>query len=151
MRTARYLAALLAAMALLAACGGGGSSGSGGGDQAAIKNRHNSVVKHFNDGDAKAILDDDVPASARRTCSDKDAKDVVNGARQALGGRLSVRNVDNIQVAGNKATARVVYGIGQTQAVSAGAVTVPFVKSGGWKLDPGDFGGCNGILPNGTG
>lgn len=150
MKKATYVAALLAVAVLLAACGGS-SSGSAGGDQAAIKSRLNSVVNHFNSGDAKAILDGDVPASARRTCSDKDAKDVVNGARQALGGKLSVKSIDNIQVNGSHATARVAYGIGQSQTARAGAVTVPFVKSGGWKLDPGDFGGCNGILPNGSG
>jgi hypothetical protein len=144
-------AALLATAALLAACGGGSGSGSAGGDQGAIKSRLDSVVNHINAGDGKAILDDDVPASARRTCSDKDAKDVVNAARQALGGKLTVKSVDDVQVNGSKATAKVVFGTGVPQAPTSGAMTVPFVKSSGWKLDPGDLGGCNGILPNGSG
>src|SRR5438552_18500555 len=98
---------------MVGACSSNNSKSGGNDDATAIRNRVNSIVNHFNNGDSKAILDDDVPASARRVCKDNVAKDTVNGARQALqalGVKLSVKSVDNVMVNGNKATADVTVG-----------------------------------------
>jgi hypothetical protein len=150
----KRLVALIAAVAVtlvLGACSSSNNNTGGGSDATAIRNRVNSVITHFNNGDGKAILDNDVPASARRTCSDKDAKDLVNGARQqlqTLGVKLSVKSVDNIVVTGNKATADVT--LGGIPASSSFPVT--FVKDGSsWRLDTSAASGCNGLLINQTG
>lgn len=148
--------AALAAAAVVAVCSCSGSTNATPtNDTAAIRARMTSLISHFNSGDAKAILDDDVPASARRTCSDKDAKDAINGARQqlqAVGGKVSLKSVDNVAVNGSNATASVVFATGLPFPPETPAATIPFVKDGGsWRLDTTDANGCNGLLPSGVG
>jgi hypothetical protein len=132
--------ALICAM-LAAACSGGGSP------EQQIRNRVQSFVAHYNEDDAKAILDNDVPVSFRRTCSDSEAKRMVSQARQ-LSGQLNVKSVDNITVQGNKATARVVLGTGQPLLPQTPPVTIPFVhEDGSWRFNISPTQGCNGLLP----
>ena len=143
-------------LVFMAACGGGtnnkANGKSGNSDATQIRSRVDSVVNHINNGDAKAILDDDVPASARRTCSDKDAKDTVGTLRQqmqAAGAKLSVKSVSDVSVSGNKATANVVFATGVTLIPDTPPVPMPFVKDGGsWKVDTSDSSGCNGLIPS---
>src|SRR5579883_3415396 len=111
--------ALLGGCALLA-CSGGGSP------QQQIQNRVQAFTTHFNEDDAKAILDDDVPTSFRRSCSDGDAKQALGQARQ-FGTKLSVKNVSNIVVNGSKATAQVVFDTGLPILAQSPSLTVPFV------------------------
>ncbi len=145
--------ALVAVLLMLTSCSNSNTTSNAkpASDQAQIINRVTSLVGHFNSGDAKAILDDDVPASARRTCSDKDAKDTVGSARQqlqALGGRLAVKSVNDVVVTDNKATANVVFTTGVAALPETAPVAVPFIKDGGsWKVDPGELSGCNGLIP----
>ena len=142
-------------LVFVAACGGTNNktdSKSGNNDATQIRSRVDSVVNHINNGDAKAILDDDVPASARRTCSDKDAKDTVGTLRQqmqAAGAKLSVTSVTDVSVSGNKATANVVFATGLASIPDTSPVPMPFVKDGGsWKVDTSDSSGCNGLIPS---
>ncbi len=156
MRTAIGIAVMAILLGFVAACSSSNNNKTGtANDDTQIRNRVNSIINHFNGGDAKAILDDDVPASARRTCSDKDAKETVNGARQQLqdqGGKLAVKSVDSINVLGNKATADVVFTTGVAAVPETPPVPVSFVKDGGtWHFDPGDVSGCNGLIPTGVG
>lgn len=145
---------LLLAITLTVACSSGNNSKSGGSDDAsAIRSRVSSLIDHFNSGDAKAILDNDVPASARRTCSDKDAKDTITTAKQSLtslGLKLSLKSVDNVVVTGNKATADVLVNTGSP--LGAQPLHAQFVKDGGsWRLDTSAAQGCNGLVINGLG
>jgi hypothetical protein len=140
-----WSAAVVVACALLAC------SGSGGTPQQQIQNRVQAFTTHFNEDDAKAILDDDVPTSFRRTCSDAAAKQALNQVRQ-FGTKLSVKSVNNIAVNGSKATAQVVFDTGLPIAAQVPALTVPFVhEAGSWRFDTGNAGGCNGILPTSLG
>ncbi len=154
MRTA-FGIALAAILLLLTSCSSNSNSTDSVSDQAQISHRLASLVDHFNNGDAKAILDDDVPPSARRTCSDKDARDTVSGAKQqlqALGGKLSLKSVNDVVVTGNRATANVVFATGVAALPETPPIPVPFIKDGGsWKLDPGEASGCNGLIPTALG
>jgi len=144
-RRVDWAAALAGAaiVVLTVACGGSAKD-----DTAKIKDRVSSLVGHYNSGDAKAILDDDVPASARRTCSDKDAKDFLTQEKQ-LAPRYSVRSVDNVNVTGKNASATVSL---LTDAAKATQVPFALVKSGGnWLLDTSGMDGCNGLFPGATG
>jgi|GEM_PF-1949989 len=135
------LCGALACAALIAACSGGGSP------EQQIRNRVQSFVTHYNEDDAKAILDNDVPTSFRRTCSDSEAKRVLGQARQ-LSGQLSVKSVDNINVQGNKATARVVLTTGQPLLPQTPPVTISFIhEDGGWRFNTPPTQGCNGLIP----
>ncbi|MHB8574622.1 MAG: Rv0361 family membrane protein [Dehalococcoidia bacterium] len=153
MKRLYWLVPLVTALVVVAACSSSGNTG-GSDDSSMIRGRVSSVVSHFNSGDSKAILDSDVPASARRTCSDKDAKDAVSSAQQqlkALGGKLSVKSVDNIVVSGNKATADVTVNTG-IAAVPSQIVPAMFVKNGGsWRVDTSALQGCNGLFFSGLG
>src|SRR5262245_11664114 len=110
----RSLLPLILCAIVVGACGGagsnGGSSASSSDPTTAIAARMKSVVAHIDSGDAKAIVDSDVPASARRTCSDKDARDTVNAYRQLFpaGSKLVAGPVTNVSTSENKATASVV-------------------------------------------
>jgi hypothetical protein len=147
------LVLLLAAPLIVAGCG---SSGSGKGatssdPKTAITARMNSLIGHINSGDAKAILDNDVPTSARRTCSDKDARATIGALRAQLpaGATFVVQDVRDVQVVGNKATATA--SIGVTGQVQPQPATLAFVKDGGnWRLDPSGSTGCNGLIPQGV-
>jgi hypothetical protein len=146
------LAALLPAALILlgAACGSGGNSGgaASGDPTAAITARMNSLLSHINSGDAKAILDNDVPPSARRTCSDQDAKNTIDALRQSLpaGATLSLSGVSDVNVVGNRATATVMIDESGQQPQPASLV---FVKSGNsWKLDTSGQSGCAGLIPH---
>lgn len=133
------------AAALLIACSGGGSP------QQQVQNRVQAFVTHFNEDDAKAILDDDMPTSFRRTCSDADAKQAIGQARQ-FGAKLAVKSVNNITVNGSKATAQVVFDTGLPIAAQSPVLTLPFVhEAGSWRFDTGNGNGCNGILPSSLG
>lgn len=143
----RLLLFALAAFAVvtLAACSSGGSA------QQQIQSRVQAFATHFNEDDAKAILDDDVPTSFRRTCSDADAKQAVGQARQ-FGAKLAVRSVNNITVSGDKARAQVVFDTGLPIAAQSPALTVGFIhEAGAWRFDTGNANGCNGILPTSLG
>ena len=140
------LAGAFALLFLTSACSSGGGT-----PQQQIQNRVQSFVTHYNEDDAKAILDSDVPTSFRRTCSDADAKQTITQARQ-FSSNLSVKSVDNITVNGDKATARVVFGTGSSLLPQAPSLTVPFVKDAGtWRFDTGSSNGCNNILPTSFG
>lgn len=129
-----------ALLATVAACSSGGSP------QAQIRDRVQAFVTHFNEGDAKTMLDSDVPTSFRRTCSDQDAKNLIKQA-QGFGAKLSVNSIDNIQISGDKATASVALGTGVALLPNTPPATVPFVKSdGSWRIDTSGAGaGCSGI------
>ncbi|HZQ35539.1 MAG TPA: hypothetical protein VFD32_06375 [Dehalococcoidia bacterium] len=132
-----------AILAVGVACGGSGKS-----DTAKITDRVNSLVSHYNKGDAKAILDDDVPASARRTCSDSDAKDFLTQEKQ-LASHYTVRSVDNVSINGKSARAMVSL---LTDGAKTAQVPFPLVKSGGnWLLDTSGMNGCNGLFPSAAG
>jgi len=141
------VAASIAALTVLGAlaCSGGGTP------QQQIQSRVQSFVTHFNEDDAKAILDDDVPPSFRRSCSDADAKQTINQARK-FGAKLAVKSVSNIAVNGDHAAAQVVLTTGVGLAPQTPAVTVPFVKNAGaWRFDAPSGNGCNNILPTSLG
>lgn len=130
---------------------GGGGGGGGGSDTAQIKSRINSLVNHVSSGNAKAILDDDVPASARRTCSDKDAKDSLTRLKE-LAPKLAVKSIDDVTITGSKATASVVLSTGNALLQQTPPVPFPLVKdNGGWRIDPSEASGCNGLVPTGLG
>ncbi len=140
-RTAALAGAVIVVVS--AACGGSAKD-----DTAKIRDRVNSLVGHYNSGDAKAILDDDVPASARRTCSDKDAKDFLTQVKQ-LAPHYAVKSVDTVNVTGKSASATV-----SLSTDPAKTTQVPFslVKSGGnWLLDTSGMDGCNGLFPSAAG
>lgn len=126
-----------------AACGGAGKN-----DTAKITDRVNSLVGHYNKGDAKAILDDDVPPSARRTCSDSDAKDFLTQEKQ-LASQYTVKSIDNVNINGKNANATVSL---LTDGAKTAQVAFPLVKNGGnWLLDTSGMDGCNGIFPGASG
>jgi len=145
------LVAAGAALAIVAGagCGSGGGSGATSSDPTtAITARMNSLLSHINDGDAKAILDNDVPPSARRTCNDQDAKNTIDALRQSLpaGARLSLSGVSDVNVVGNRATATVMIDESGQQPQPA---SLAFVKSGSsWKLDTSGQSGCDGLIPH---
>lgn len=143
---------LFTAAACSSNAGSNTDSNSGGSDAAQIHSRLDSVIGHINSGDAKAILDDDLPTSARRTCSDKDAKDTVNTVRQqmqAVGAKLSVKSVADVSVTGSKAKANVVFATGVPSIPDTPPVPVPFVKEGSsWKFDTTETTGCNALIPS---
>ena len=136
--------------AFIVACMFFGCSG-GGSPQQQIQNRVQAFTTHFNEDDAKAILDDDVPTSFRRTCSDAEAKQAIGQARQ-FGTKLSVKSVNNISIDGSKATAQVVFDTGLPIAAQSPTLTIPFVhEAGSWRFDTASANGCNGILPTSLG
>jgi hypothetical protein len=136
--------ACVAAAGIGAACGGGSAKD----DTTGIKDRVNSLVDHYNSGDAKAILDDDVPASARRTCSDKDAKDFLTQEKQ-LAAHYAVKSIDNVNIAGKNASATVSL---TTDGAKTAQVPFALVKNGGtWLLDTSGMDGCNGLFPSASG
>jgi hypothetical protein len=138
-------ASALSLLPLASACSGGDTP------QEQIQSRVQSFVNHYNADDAKAILDDDLPPSFRRTCSDADAKQTIQQARR-FASKISAKSVDNVQVTGDKATARVVFDTGASLLPQAPALTVPFVKdAGAWRFDTGASNGCNNILPTSLG
>jgi len=145
-----YAAAAAIAIAL-AACSSGNSGGSGGSDTDQIRSRINSLVAHINSGNAKAILDDDVPTSARRTCSDKDAKESLTRLKE-LTPKLSVKSIDDVTITGSKATASVVLSTGNALLQQTPPIPFPLVKDGGgWRIDTTEANGCNGLVPTGLG
>jgi hypothetical protein len=155
-RTRFLVLAVVLGVVATCACGGsnnnGGNAASASDPTSAIAARMKSLVSHIDSGDAKAILDDDVPASARRSCSDKDARDTVNAYRQLFpsGSKLVAGPVSNISTSGNKATASV--SVGVSGAPPPGPISIHFVKDGGsWKLDPSGSNGCTGLVPSGLG
>lgn len=139
-------AAVLGGAAILligAACGGSSKS-----DTAKISDQVNSLVSHYNKGDAKAILDDDVPASARRTCSDSAARDFLSQEKQ-LASHYTVKSIDNVSINGKSASATVSL---LTDGAKTAQVPFPLVKSGGsWLLDTSGMDGCNGLFPSAAG
>ncbi len=138
-------AALGGAALLVAGTACGGSSKS---DSAKIGDRVNSLVSHYNKGDAKAILDDDVPPSARRTCSDNAAKDFLSQEKQ-LASHYTVKSIDSVSINGNSASAMVSL---LTDNAKTAQVAFPLVKSGGsWLLDTSGMDGCNGLFPSAAG